>query len=65
DVIAMSLNVHGALVARDDALMFNDNLFLNHDIRLLGDESQGYGLPLSVDRPSLVTWEECPSSGCP
>lgn len=62
---ATNLNVNGSLVARDDALMFRQNFYLNHDIRLLDSSAVEFALPVTIKRPQLRSWQECPSSGCP
>ena len=63
-----SITINGAMVSRDDGLIFNGTTFrINHDIRLLGDNDQlvqQIALPVSVQRPTLQQWKECPPSGC-
>jgi len=62
---AQALNLNGAMVSRDDALMFSNALYLNHDTRLLSDAAAKLGLPVSLKRLQLRSWQECPASGCP
>ena len=57
--------INGTMISRDDALVFDKDLFLNHDIRLLDDRSRLIGLPYGLQAPKLHSWTECPSSGCP
>ena len=64
-VNAEALNVNGALVSRDDALMFRKDLYLNHDTRLLDTSAVQLALPVSIKRPKLKSWSVCPASGCP
>ncbi|MBI3323918.1 MAG: hypothetical protein HYZ92_01380 [Candidatus Omnitrophica bacterium] len=56
-VLAEHLYITGALVARDDALMFNKKLGISHDIRLL-DKGTSIVLPVALKRPELVSWKE-------
>ena len=62
-----SLTINGAMVARDDGLIRNGALTINHDIRLLGvNTAQQVVLPLSLRRPTLSAWRECtPTDPCP
>ena len=59
-----SLEINGAMISRDDALVVNGSIGINHDLRMLRDRSQGIVLPLSIRRLKLVEWQECPSTGC-
>ena len=58
----------GSVVARDDAFMFRRSLWIDHDVRLTtgggGATTNTVGLPVSVKRPRLTTWKECPPEGC-
>lgn len=57
--------INGALVSRDDGLVVNGPLQINHDIRLLSDNTSALiALPLSLKRPSLLGVEECATAGC-
>ena len=56
--------LQGAAVARDDALNFSENLYVNHDTRLLTQDAQRIALPVEIKRPRLVAWTECQPSGC-
>jgi hypothetical protein len=58
------LTFNGTVVARDDALIFGTNLFMNHDSRVVNPQAQALNLPLSLQRPQLRSWQECPASGC-
>ena len=64
-VHAPALVVNGAMVARDDAMQFNRNFAINHDIRLLDEENASLVvLPLDIGRPTLNDWRECqPAAG--
>lgn len=65
---ADELQIHGAMVSRDDALVFGGELTVNYDIRLLDtDHDQGshITMPYGIERPELTKWEECPAEGCP
>lgn len=64
-VNAEALNVNGALVSRDDALMFRSQLYINHDSRLRDAQASQLALPVSIKRPKLKSWGVCPASGCP
>ncbi len=64
----------GSMVARDDAMMFKNGFWSDHDARLSGAGATGgasgsalvgIGLPLSVGRPRLQRWQECPPAACP
>lgn len=59
------VNFNGSVVARDDAFVYNENLQINHDVRLLNPKSAKIGLPNDIWRPILVQWQECPASRCP
>ena len=63
-----SVVVNGAMVSRDDGLVRTGALTVNHDIRLstttTSRTAKEIGLPLSLQRPRLTSWQECPSSGC-
>ncbi len=64
-VNAEALNVNGALISRDDALMFRSQLYINHDSRLRDAQASQLALPVSIKRPKLRSWSVCPASGCP
>lgn len=66
-VTARDLTINGTLVARDDGLIFGRNLTINHDARLTDPQSFArFGLPMSIKRPQLQSWQECSeSSPCP
>ena len=65
----------GSMVARDDAFLFQHSFWSDHDPRLSGNGSGGpssslvgIGLPVSVGRPKLLRWKECPAdahAACP
>lgn len=57
--------INGAVVARDDAMVFSRSMNIDYDVRLLGDASMDMALPYALKRLSLVDWSECPYSGCP
>jgi hypothetical protein len=61
-----SLTINGSMVARDDGILFSGSTFrVNHDNRILGDQaSQEIALPMSVRRPTLLQWSDCPPTGC-
>lgn len=61
---AQYMDIHGALLARDEALIYNTKFRVVHDVRLLSPESQVLILPFEIKRPQLTRWEECPPSGC-
>ena len=63
-VNAQKLKIDGAIVARDDGLLFGNQLEVNHDIRLVNGVT-ATGLPMSIKRPKLIRFEECPPAGCP
>ncbi|MBI2104997.1 MAG: hypothetical protein HYT90_05415 [Candidatus Omnitrophica bacterium] len=63
-VNAEALSVNGALISRDDALMFRSRLDLNHDSRLLDAAAAQLALPVSIKRLKLKSWKECPATGC-
>ncbi len=64
--IAMgNLIINGALVSRDDGLVVGKDLTINHDTRLIHGASAAMALPYTIARPRLVSWVECPPSGCP
>jgi len=63
-VPAKKVEFTGALVSRDEAVVFNEALLLNHDIRLLRKSALDLGMPAGIERPRLVSWRECPASGC-
>ena len=52
------LDVFGAMVARDDGLAYGQSFRLGHDPRLLDQFNSRFGLPMSVERPQLIKWEE-------
>ena len=60
------VEINGSTVARDDALVFSGNdLAIIHDMRLISAQgAQQVALPQSLVRPKLMTWKECPPSGC-
>ena len=64
--LAERFTVNGALVSRDDALLFNRYLYINHDIRLLEDDSPSnlLSLPMDINGFRLISWEDCPATGC-
>jgi len=64
-VNAEALNLNGTLVSRDDALVFRRDLYVNHDSRLLDASAPQLALPVSIKRPKLSSWRECPATGCP
>jgi hypothetical protein len=58
--------LNGAMVSRDDAFNYGVQMAIRHDPRMLRDAmASRVVLPMSVRRPQLTTWEECPPSGCP
>ncbi len=61
---AQQVFFNGSIVARDDALIYNNDLTLSHDVRLLDAASAKIGLPNEIGRPALVQWQECPPAGC-
>jgi len=61
---AQILSFNGSLVARDDALIFNHELRITHDIRLLDPSARALNLPFAIKRPKVVQWQECRPSGC-
>lgn len=64
-VKAPHLVLNGAVVARDDALLFNKSMTVNHDVRLISDQaSKAIALPLSLARPSLTGRTECQAETC-
>lgn len=65
---ANNLEINGAMIARDDAVVFGRNFNINHDIRLLDEtnnQAAQLSLPYGLKRPELTKWEECPADGCP
>ncbi|MBI1991633.1 MAG: hypothetical protein HYY90_03560 [Candidatus Omnitrophica bacterium] len=68
-VYADQLYLNGSMVARDEALIFNKALQINHDMRLVDatrdPSNDDTVLPVSVTRPKLKKLEECPEGGCP
>lgn len=64
---ANNLSINGAMIARDEAIVFGSNLTINHDIRLLDMSNQAaqMSMPYGLKRPELTKWEECPTDGCP
>ena len=57
-----SAQVVGAVVARDDAFVFNGGrLEIDHDRRLIGSgaSSRQIALPYEMKRPVLSSWKEC------
>jgi len=63
-VNAKSLVVNGTLVSRDDALMFRQDLYINHDTRLMDTSAPQLALPVSIKRPKLKSWKECHTPDC-
>lgn len=64
-VLAKSLVMFGAIVARDDGLIRGPQLLLSHDIRLRGRLPPGVALPRDIGYPVLVSWQECtPATPC-
>ncbi len=60
-----SLIVNGAIVSRDDGLVYNGTMIVDHDTRLLGGTTgQQVVLPLTLHRPSLVGWKDCSPAPC-
>jgi hypothetical protein len=51
------LVINGALVGRDDGLVFGRNLTINHDSRLIGNKATDIVLPFSIKRPKLIRME--------
>jgi hypothetical protein len=57
---------NGSRVARDDGFIMSGPLRLNHDIRLLdGAFSPKIVLPMSISRPTIKGFQECPANSCP
>jgi len=52
--------IKGSVVGRDDAMVFQRSMQIDHDIRLLGDSAKDLALPRVLKRLSLVSWAECP-----
>jgi len=65
-VKAQNLVLNGAMVARDDATVFNKTLTINHDSRLISDTSAAktIALPFSIGRPKLRSVKECSATSC-
>ena len=59
------LKINGSMVSRDDALEASNWFIVNHDIHILNALPKNLGLPFSIKRPKLVSWQECPAAGCP
>lgn len=57
--------INGAVIARDEAMRYREDFNIHHDVRLDGDMGGRIFLPVTVGRPQLVSWQECPASGCP
>jgi hypothetical protein len=56
---------NGSRVARDDGVIYSGPIRINHDIRLLDDTfSPSIVLPMSVSRPTVTGFQECPASSC-
>lgn len=54
------LTINGAMVSRDDGLVMNGSLIINHDVRLReGGLTSQIVLPLSMQRPRLVGFQDC------
>ena len=53
-----AVTINGAMVSRDDALIFGSALTINQDVRLL-DNPADLGLPSSIVRPTLRAWVDC------
>ena len=64
---AQTLEINGAMIGRDEAVLFGQNFIINHDTRLLNttDQAAQITLPYGLKRPELTKWEECPAAGCP
>jgi hypothetical protein len=59
------LELNGAFVSRDDALIWNGPFRINHDVRLMDPRTARLiVLPISLRRPAVVRFQECPESGC-
>jgi hypothetical protein len=61
------LNIFGSVVARDDTLVYNTSLGIEHDARLTtggANQATDIGLPFSIRRPTLCGRIVCPASGC-
>ncbi|MBI4597594.1 MAG: hypothetical protein HY737_04235 [Candidatus Omnitrophica bacterium] len=65
-LVPTNLMVNGSFVGRDDGMIVNGRLTLNHDIRLMGGGNTGQSvvLPMSIQRPALTSLQDCPPSGC-
>ena len=61
---ASYMGLLGAVVARDDAMIFQRSFWIDHDIRLLDKSASALALPFSIKSARLLTWEECPPAGC-
>ena len=66
-----NIYLFGSMVARDDAFMFRNGFWSDHDTRLSGTGGSigiglpsNVGLPMSVGRPTLQSWKECAPAGC-
>ncbi len=59
------ITINGAVVSRDDVLVYDTGLTINHDVRLIATP-QDLGLPSDLVAPTTVKWEDCSASnGCP
>lgn len=55
----------GSVAARDDAMRFQGRLDMMYDWRLQDDNfSKSMSLPLQLEMPTVIDWQECPDSGC-
>ena len=60
-----NLSLNGTMVGRDDALVIDSDFTINHDMRLNMHDVSPADLPVTIARPQLRSWVECPPSGCP
>ncbi|MBI3010832.1 MAG: hypothetical protein HYY57_07605 [Candidatus Omnitrophica bacterium] len=64
---SIGAGIRGAIVARDESISFTGSMLgIAHDLRLLDNSALPYvGLPIGVQRPQLIAWQECRPASCP
>ncbi len=64
-LVPAGLMVNGSMVSRDDAMLYNGTLTVNHDVRLLdGQTAHDAILPLVIKRFRIVSRKDCGAGPC-
>jgi len=59
-----NFTMNGAIISRDEAIVFDKYFRINHDTRLLNSgNGVGLALPFTLDKPQLESWREVQDTG--